>query len=168
MSATLFSLAQAAAWLPGARIVGAAEAPDTPIARVHTDTRSLQPGDLFVALRGERFDGNDYLAQAKTAGAVAALAERLRDANGERWLSTGKKGEWNVDDTHCWSAFNFDGWRYIRFPLPGQYAGEGYHWPDNSQWKSSAKPAEEQFRFRACLERQGLEQLQALIQRELT
>src|SRR5262249_40228374 len=37
----------------------------------------------------------------------------LKDAKGERWLSVGKKGEWNVDDTHNWSAFNFDGWRYL-------------------------------------------------------
>jgi hypothetical protein len=42
----------------------------------------------------------------------------LRDAKGERWLSVGKKGEWNVDDTHNWSAFNFDGWRYLAFELP--------------------------------------------------
>ncbi|TMH36014.1 MAG: UDP-N-acetylmuramoyl-tripeptide--D-alanyl-D-alanine ligase, partial [Betaproteobacteria bacterium] len=47
-----------------------------PIARVHSDTRSLQPGDLFVALKGERFDAHDFLPQAKSAGAVAAIAER--------------------------------------------------------------------------------------------
>lgn len=41
--------------------------------RVHTDTRSLQPGDLFVALRGERFDAHDYLAQARAAGAIGAV-----------------------------------------------------------------------------------------------
>ncbi len=46
------------------------------LSRVHTDTRSLQPGDLFVALRGERFDAHDFLPQARAAGAVAALAER--------------------------------------------------------------------------------------------
>ena len=46
----------------------------------------------------------------------------LRDAKGERWLSVGKKGEWNVDDVHSWSAFNFDGWRYLTFELPGQLA----------------------------------------------
>ena len=44
------------------------------IKRVHTDTRSLQAGDLFVALKGERFDANDFLAQAITMGAVAAIA----------------------------------------------------------------------------------------------
>ena len=63
-------------WLPrlqGARPVGDLAAID--IRRVHTDTRTLQPGDLFVALRGERFDAHDYLAQARAAGAVAALAE---------------------------------------------------------------------------------------------
>ena len=42
--------------------------------RVHTDTRSLQPGDLFVALKGERFDAHDFLPLAKAAGAVAAIA----------------------------------------------------------------------------------------------
>jgi len=42
---------------------------------VHSDTRTLRPGDLFVALRGERFDGHAFLAQAQAAGAVAALAE---------------------------------------------------------------------------------------------
>jgi hypothetical protein len=36
-----------------------------------------------------------------------------------------------------------------------------------SQWKSASKPEEEQIRFRACLDRQGLEQLQSLIQKEL-
>ena len=29
------------------------------------------------------------------------------------------------------------GWRFVRFPLPGQYPGEGYHWPKNSQWRFS-------------------------------
>jgi len=43
--------------------------------RVHTDSRSLQAGDLFVALRGERFDGNDFIAQAKAQGAVAVVCE---------------------------------------------------------------------------------------------
>ncbi len=61
--------------LGGARVVDeagllAAQA----IQRVHTDTRSLQPGDLFVALKGERFDAHDFLPQAREAGAVAAVA----------------------------------------------------------------------------------------------
>lgn len=55
-----------------ARLVG-----DSAIAvqRVHTDTRSLQTGDLFVALKGENFDAHDFLAQARDAGAVAAIAQ---------------------------------------------------------------------------------------------
>ncbi|MFZ2988553.1 UDP-N-acetylmuramoyl-tripeptide--D-alanyl-D-alanine ligase [Ideonella sp.] len=44
--------------------------------RVHTDSRSLQPGDLFVALQGERFDAHDFLPQALAAGAVAVLGSR--------------------------------------------------------------------------------------------
>ena len=51
--------------------------------RVHTDTRSLQAGDLFVALKGERFDAHDFLPQAAAAGAVAVLAERsIENLNG--------------------------------------------------------------------------------------
>ncbi|PZO16641.1 MAG: UDP-N-acetylmuramoylalanyl-D-glutamyl-2, 6-diaminopimelate--D-alanyl-D-alanine ligase [Burkholderiales bacterium] len=57
--------------LHGARVVGE---PDVTITRVHTDTRSLQPGDLFVALKGERFDAHDFLPQAAAQGAVAAIA----------------------------------------------------------------------------------------------
>jgi len=48
--------------------------------RVHTDSRSLQPGDLFVALRGERFDGHQFMAQAKAQGAVAVLCEASGEA----------------------------------------------------------------------------------------
>ena len=69
----MMSLAQAQALLPGSTLVGDGT---LVIDRVHSDTRSLQPGDLFVALRGERFDGHDYLGAAHAAGAVAALAEQ--------------------------------------------------------------------------------------------
>lgn len=43
---------------------------------VCTDSRTLKKGDLFVALRGEKYDGHDFVAQAATAGAVAALVDR--------------------------------------------------------------------------------------------
>jgi len=43
---------------------------------VSTDTRGVRAGELFVALRGERFDGHDFLEQAKKAGAVAAMVDR--------------------------------------------------------------------------------------------
>ncbi len=49
------------------------------VATITTDTRQLQAGDLFVALNGERFDGHDYLAQAREAGAVAAVVSRPVD-----------------------------------------------------------------------------------------
>jgi UDP-N-acetylmuramoyl-tripeptide--D-alanyl-D-alanine ligase len=74
----MMTLAQAHAMLPGSLLVGDGT---TEIARVHSDTRTLQRGDLFVALKGERFDGHDLLAEAKAQGAVAAIAERgLADA----------------------------------------------------------------------------------------
>jgi UDP-N-acetylmuramoyl-tripeptide--D-alanyl-D-alanine ligase len=45
----------------------------TAFIEVATDTRALQPGALFVALKGERFDGHDYLAKAQEAGATGAV-----------------------------------------------------------------------------------------------
>jgi UDP-N-acetylmuramoyl-tripeptide--D-alanyl-D-alanine ligase len=47
---------------------------------VTTDSRRVGAGDLFVAISGERFDGNDYVAEAAARGAVAALTSRRTDA----------------------------------------------------------------------------------------
>ena len=48
-----------------------------PIARVWTDTRTLRPGDLFVALAGERFDAHAFVRPAVEAGAVAVVVSKL-------------------------------------------------------------------------------------------
>jgi len=71
-AARMATLAELRALVPGARLVGDG---GIVVRRVHSDTRTLEPGDLFVALRGERFDAHDFLAEAKARGAVAALAE---------------------------------------------------------------------------------------------
>jgi UDP-N-acetylmuramoyl-tripeptide--D-alanyl-D-alanine ligase len=71
----MFTLAQALQWMPGAVLRGSG---GVAVQRVHSDTRSLQAGDLFVALKGERFDANDFLADAQAKGAVAAIAHRGR------------------------------------------------------------------------------------------
>ncbi len=55
----------------GARLTGA----DAHFTGVSTDSRSVGPGALFVALRGERFDGHAFLEQARAAGAAAALVD---------------------------------------------------------------------------------------------
>ena len=68
----MMSLQQVLGWLPSARLVGDGQ---VRFLRVHTDTRSLQAGDLFVALQGERFDAHEFLPQAGAQGAVAAMAQ---------------------------------------------------------------------------------------------
>ncbi len=45
-------------------------------AYITTDTREIEDGDLFIALKGESFDGNDYICKAISAGACGALCER--------------------------------------------------------------------------------------------
>jgi len=53
----------------GGRLVGA----DTALVGVSTDTRAIGAGQLFIALRGDRFDAHDFLAQAAASGAAALM-----------------------------------------------------------------------------------------------
>ncbi|MGQ9867161.1 MAG: UDP-N-acetylmuramoyl-tripeptide--D-alanyl-D-alanine ligase, partial [Pseudanabaenaceae cyanobacterium] len=46
---------------------------DAPIQRIHTDSRTVEPGDLFVALAGNRFDGCDFVAEALAKGAIGVI-----------------------------------------------------------------------------------------------
>jgi len=66
----MMQLAEAAAAL-GARSSGG----DARFTGVSTDSRALREGDLFVALRGERFDGHDFLKAAASAKAAAAMVD---------------------------------------------------------------------------------------------
>ena len=102
----MFTLTQAHAWLPGSTLVG-----DGAIAleRVHSDTRTLRRGDLFVAIRGERFDANDFLADAQGKGALAAIGHRGRIPAGFAGLE--------VDDSKLALGQLAAAWR-ARFELP--------------------------------------------------
>ena len=51
------------------------EADVTPLTGITTDTRSLQPGHLFLALRGEKFDGHDFAELAVEKGAIAVISD---------------------------------------------------------------------------------------------
>ncbi len=66
----MMAISEAAGAL-GARTLGA----DVVFESVSIDSRTVQPGELFVAIRGERFDGHRFLANAARSGAVAALVE---------------------------------------------------------------------------------------------
>ena len=66
----------AAAEVCGGKLIGCAD-PALPIGRAVVDSRAIQPGDLFVAYRGEKTDGHRFIAAALEKGAVCALAETL-------------------------------------------------------------------------------------------
>ncbi len=53
-----------------------------PLAGVSTDTRAITRGDVFVALKGERFDAHDFLATARDAGAAAFVVSDATKAAG--------------------------------------------------------------------------------------
>jgi len=54
-------------------VAGSLSGADAEIASVGIDTRTLQSGQLYVAIKGEHFDGNDFVALAEQAGAAAAM-----------------------------------------------------------------------------------------------
>lgn len=62
-----------------------------------TDTRTLQPGDTFVAIPGERYDGHDFVAAALKQGAARAIVERQVDGVNSARLQI-------VDDTTLYLA----------------------------------------------------------------
>jgi len=67
-----------------AQLIGAEQrGADVEFTAVTTDSRAIARGDLFVALRGERFDGHDFVAQALAQGAVAALVDQADPAWGD-------------------------------------------------------------------------------------
>lgn len=49
---------------------------DATVTGFATDNREVKPGDLFIAIRGERVDGHDFVADALSRGAIGALTER--------------------------------------------------------------------------------------------
>ena len=104
----MMTLAQAAQWLPTSQLVG--DANIRPL-RVHSDTRTIQPGDLFVALTGEKFDGNQFLKEAQAKGAVAAIC------NSREALAALGLGGLVVADTRAALASLAAAWR-AQFSLP--------------------------------------------------
>ena len=74
--------------------LGPSPDPDMALGRICTDSRSLQPGDFFVPLVGESFDGHRFLAQLPALGAKAAVV-------GQSWKDPVPSDllHWRVDDT---------------------------------------------------------------------
>ncbi|MFP6557860.1 UDP-N-acetylmuramoyl-tripeptide--D-alanyl-D-alanine ligase [Paraburkholderia sp. B3] len=103
---TMLSLRDAAALIPGASVLGDENAT---FARISTDSRMAGPGDLFVALKGDRFDAHDFLQEVADRHVSAVLVSR-------------SPGDWRtpalrVDDTRAALGALALGWRR-RFTLP--------------------------------------------------
>ena len=67
------SAVEFADWVHGSAV---GFAPGATISSFALDTSEVKPGDLFLAIKGARVDGHDFVPQALAAGAVGALAER--------------------------------------------------------------------------------------------
>ncbi len=106
----MLELRQAFGWLSGGRLL-AADPGDPPLVLtgVSTDTRAVKPGELFVALKGDRHDAHDFVSQALDAGAAALLVER--------WAPGCRAPALWVADTRRALGEIAAGWRR-RFALP--------------------------------------------------
>jgi UDP-N-acetylmuramoyl-tripeptide--D-alanyl-D-alanine ligase len=71
------SLAQLKPWISGAVVAGTAY--DAAFDGVSTDSRNVSSNNLFVALRGERFDAHDFLGEVAAKGVAAVVVERVPD-----------------------------------------------------------------------------------------
>jgi len=69
-------LSECASWVHG-QLVGE----DVAVTSVSIDTRAIQPGQLYVAIKGENYDGNAFVPQAEQAGASAAIVHKGVTAN---------------------------------------------------------------------------------------
>ncbi|MDP2828755.1 MAG: UDP-N-acetylmuramoyl-tripeptide--D-alanyl-D-alanine ligase [Sulfuricellaceae bacterium] len=77
---------QAAQAISTPAISAQATGADVKFAAVTTDSRAIAPGDLFVALRGERFDGHEFVAAAIAQGAVGAIVDQAAaEQHAETW-----------------------------------------------------------------------------------
>lgn len=94
---------------------GSALGPAVDFNAVSTDSRAITPGHLFVALRGERFDGHDFVEQVLQQGAAAAMVDRRWVA--ERPADAPALPLLVVDDTRLGLGRLAAGWR-ARFSLP--------------------------------------------------
>ena len=106
----MMQLKDALQWLPGARLVGDGE---TRVLRVHTDTRSVEQGDLFLALKGEKFDANSMLHAARKQGAAGLICNAGLGA--ESYPAGIPRIE--VADTHAALTQLATGWR-AQFSIP--------------------------------------------------
>src|SRR6266496_4437532 len=68
-------LSELCAGLDGRRI-----GPDVPVARVRDDSRTIEPGDVFVAVRGLTVDGHSFVRTAVERGAAAVVVETEQPA----------------------------------------------------------------------------------------
>ena len=90
--------------------------PDIAFDSVGTDTRTLVPRALFVALKGDSFDGHSFIPQAQAGGAVAAVVEQAGLSNNDRGLSN-RFSLLIVDDTRKALGRLAAYWR-SRFTMP--------------------------------------------------
>ncbi len=64
--------------LRGIEANGATEHGDLGVAEIAYDSRKVRPGTLFVAIHGEKTDGNKFVSDAMARGAIAILSEQAR------------------------------------------------------------------------------------------
>ena len=85
---------------------------------VSTDSRAVRPGELFVALKGERFDGHEFVAQAFERGAAAAIVAADHEAQLAATLSAGGARSLLAVDDPLQALSNLAAFWRRRFTLP--------------------------------------------------
>lgn len=85
---------------------------------VTTDSRKVRPGEMFFALRGERFDGNDYAEQVVDAGALCAVVERGSRVSEKVYLGELDPQVFIVVEDSLTALQHLARWHRLRFDIP--------------------------------------------------
>lgn len=96
---------------------GRLEGPDRAYSGVSTDSRTLEAGALFVALRGPRFNGHEFLAAAAAAGAAGAVVDEASVSAGESGTARAALARIIVPDTQAALSRAGSTWRSL-FDIP--------------------------------------------------
>ncbi len=116
------------------------------------------------------FDSRGSVCYSPQANGIdtETLSRLLLDIDSERREELQRMNTKPVAPVHCAVLFDNGDFCYYAYLKPVMSPERGFAFYLTSQWRSALNPQEEQFRFKACLEREGLKQLRDLIERALS
>ncbi|NLY02711.1 MAG: UDP-N-acetylmuramoyl-tripeptide--D-alanyl-D-alanine ligase [Rhodopirellula sp.] len=132
-------LATGGAFKPAEGVAWASAA--TPLGRVVSDSRWIEPGDVFWALAGTRFDGADFIDEAFRRGATGVVSARTAEIPPDRWLLSVADTRTALQQWAAWWRLQFAGTMIAVTGSVGKTTTrQMIHTVLGARWKGTASP----------------------------